>query len=105
MKKSAEASPKAQTTKVKSRSQTPTNLSPVESPPAPSTKDSPSEPDIRYRNEPASLLRLMSTRSKDSAASASIPGASPSYRNFSISSPDSDDETRVLICLLDKLLL
>lgn len=96
VKKNAEGSPKVQATKVKSRSQTTTNFSPVESPQAPLTMDSPPipKPDLHCRKQPASLLRLMSNRKKkDNAASGS--GNSPSYRDSSISSSDTDNETRV----------
>lgn len=87
VKKNAEASPK-----VKNRSQQPTNFSPVESPQAPLTRDSPPKPDLHCRKEPPPLLRLMSNRKKDDAAS--VFGNSPSYGDSSISSSDTDDETR-----------
>lgn len=68
-----------------------TKFSPVESPQGPLTMDSPPlpKPDLHCRKEPeSSLLRLMSNRKKDNAASDS-----------SISSSDSDNETRVHISI------
>ena len=86
-----------QPTKLMNRTRSPSIFSPVDSPKTSSSKNSSPKPDLNFKKESKSILRLLSCRITDSNYPASLPISPCKGNDHSISSAESDGE--VIVCL------
>ena len=81
--------------KAKSQKHSPRAFSPRTSP-----KISSPNPVVQYKKEHTTLSRLLSCRDTDSISATSLPDSPRLRKDYSSSSPDSDGEVIVCLCLV-----
>lgn len=85
--------------KAKSQKHSPKIFSPINSPRT-SPKISSPDPVVQSKKQPTTMLRLLSCRATDSVSATSLPDSPRLRKDYSSSSPDSDGEVIVCLCLV-----